>query len=109
LASLQISIAGECATFAFVSVDPRGETRRGEPTIIIDGRHHGTNHGLGYVAKWLGPRVLEITATRDQTATGRGLYEVSPNGERLAVSYQRSSPNGLEHPEHRLVFDRMLR
>jgi hypothetical protein len=109
IASLQISIAGNRAIFAFVSVDPRGETRRGEPAIIIDGRHHATNHGVGYVAKWLRPLVLEITATKDRAATGCGLYEVSPNGKSLTVSYRMSSPKGSRHTEHRLVFDRMPR
>jgi hypothetical protein len=109
MASLNISIAGEHATFAFVSVDPRGEERRGEPSIIIDGHHHATDYGVGYVAKWLGSRVLEVTATKEGRATGRGRYEVSPNGRTLTVSYQISSPTGLPQTEHRLVFDRILR
>lgn len=60
------------------------------------------------MAKWLGPRVLEVTATKNGRATGRGLYEVSPNGQTLTVLYQVSSPNGLPQMEHRLVFDRIL-
>jgi hypothetical protein len=108
MASLNISIAGEHATFAFVSVDPRGEEQRGEPAIIIDGHHHATDHGVFYMAKWLGSRVLEVTAMKDGRATGRGRYEVSPNGQTLTVSYQMSSRNGLPQTEHRLVFDRIL-
>ena len=106
MASLDISIAGDRATFAFVSVDPRGEEQRGEPAVIIDGHHHATDHGIGYVAKWLGPRVLEVTATKDGRATGRGVYEVSPNAQTLTVSYAMSSPSGLPRTEHRLVFER---
>ena len=60
------------------------------------------------MAKWLGSRVLEHTATKDGRATGRGRYEVSLNGQTLTVSYQMSSPNGLPQTEHRLVFDRIL-
>jgi len=108
VASLNISIAGEHATFAFVSVDPRGEEQRGEPAIIIDGHRHETDHGVGYVAKWLKPRVLEVTATKDGRASGRGLYEVSSNGQTLTILYQRSSPNELAQTEHRLVFDRIV-
>jgi hypothetical protein len=108
MATLEISLAGNRATFAFASVDPRGEEQRGEPTIVIDGHHHAMDHGIGYVAKWLGPRVLEVTATKDGHPTGRGLYEVSANGRALTVSYSRSSPNGLSEAEHWLVFDRML-
>jgi hypothetical protein len=107
MASLNISIAGEQATFAFVSVDPRGEEQRGEPAIIIDGHHHATEHGIGYMATWLGSRVLEVTATKDGHATGRGRYEVSPNRQTLTVSYRLSSPHGSSQTEHRLVFDRM--
>ena len=91
-----------------MSVDPRGEEQRGDPAIIIDGHHHATDHGVGYMAKWLGSRVLEVTATKDGRATGRGRYEVSPNGQTLTVAYQMSSPNGLPQTEHCLVFDRIL-
>jgi hypothetical protein len=109
MASLNISITGKRAIFAFVSVDPRGEHHRGEPAIIIDGHHHATDRGVGYVANWVGPRVLEVTATKDGRTTGRGLYEVSPSGQTLTVSYQMSSPTGLPQVEHRLVFDRIRR
>jgi hypothetical protein len=108
MASLEISVEGDRATFAFVSVDPRGNEHRGQPTVVIDGHHHAMEHGVGYVAKWLGPGVLEVIATKDGRPTGHGLYEVSPNGQALTVSYFSSSPHGSPESEHRLVFDRML-
>jgi len=108
MASLNISIAGEQATFAFVSVDPRGEEQGGETAIIIDGHHHATDLGVGYVAKWLECRVLEVTAMKEGRATGRGWYEVSPDGQTMTVSYQMSSPSGVPQTVHRLVFDRIL-
>jgi len=108
MASLEISVEGDRATLVFVSVDPRGEEHRGQPTVVIDGHHHAIEHRVGYIAKWLGPGVLEVTATKDSHRTGRGLYEVSPNGQALTVSYVRSSPDGLSEAEHCLVFDRML-
>ena len=77
--------------------------------IVIDGHHHAMDHGVGYVANWVGPRVLEVTATKDGRATGRGLYEVSPSGQTLTVSYQMSLPTGLPQVKHRLVFDRIRR
>ena len=108
MASLEISVEGQRATFAFVSVDPRGEEHRGDPTVVVDGHHHAMEHGVGYVAKWLRPGALEVTATKDGRPTGHGLYEVSPNGQELTVSYFRSSSDGAPEAEHRLVFDRML-
>lgn len=108
MASLEISVDGDRATFAFVSVDPRGEEHRGEPIVVIDGHHHAMEHGVGYVAKWLRPGVLEVTATKDGRPTGHGLYEVSPNGQALTVSYFSRSLPGSLGAEHRLVFDRML-
>jgi hypothetical protein len=108
MASLEIRLKHDRATFAFVSVDPRGEEQRGEPTVVVDGQHHAMKHGVGYVATWLGPGALEVTATKDGHPTGRGLYEVSPNGQALTVSYARSSPNGSAEAEHRLVFERTL-
>ena len=52
-----------------------------------------------------GAGVLEVTATKDGRPTGRGLYEVSPNGQALTVSFSPSL--GSLGGEHRLVFDRM--
>jgi hypothetical protein len=117
MASLEIRLEDDHATFAFVSLDPRGAEHRGEPTVVIDGEHHVMEHGVGYVAKWLGPGALEVTATKNGQPTGRGLYEVSPNGQALTVSYAPSPANRSPAPsranrspeaEHRLVFDRML-
>jgi hypothetical protein len=108
MASLEIRVEGDRATFAFVSVDPRGEEHRGEPIVVIDGHHHAMEHGVGYVAKWLTPGALEVTATKDGRPTGHGLYEVSPNGQALTVSYFSGSFPGSLGAEHRIVFDRIL-
>ena len=106
MAVLDVAIAGERAVFAYVSIDPRGQEQRGDPSVTIDGEHHLMEHGVGYVAKWVAPRVLEVTATKDGRPTGCGRYEVSPDGQTLTISYA-TARMGTATIEHRLVFDRV--
>jgi hypothetical protein len=82
-----------------VVVDGSGQESGGTMTFDADGQPHspaGGGAGHELTAQWLDARTLEAIDTRDGVESGRGRYEVSPDGQRLTVTTA----------DQRLVFDR---
>jgi hypothetical protein len=98
-ATLEIRVNGARVTMTQAVVDASGQKSGGTMAMDADGRPHapaGGGSGHTLVAQWLDARTLEAVDSKDGIETGRGRYEVTPDGHQLVVTTA----------EQRLVFDR---
>ena len=85
-ATIRFAVVGDAVTVTHTGVDASGQAERSQHTILADGQAHTSEHGSGYVARWLGSHTLEVEATKDGQIVDRGRYEVSADGQTLTIS-----------------------
>jgi hypothetical protein len=85
-ATIQFAVVGDAITVTHTSVDASGQAERGENTVLADGQEHLSEYSNGYLARWLGPHILEVEARKDGQVVDRGRYEVSADGQTLTIS-----------------------
>ena len=90
-ATLELTVDGDTVTIVHAATDERGRDEGATSTVQADGREHPSPALLGHalVAKWRGPRVLEVADVKDGQIVGGGTYEVSDDGRTLTVSSTR--------------------
>jgi hypothetical protein len=88
-ATLQVTLDGDTVTITHVAVDAAGREEQGTSTVRVDDVEHPGTGGHALVARWAGPRILEVLDRRMGANVGGGTYEVSEDGRTLTVSSAR--------------------
>ena len=85
-ATIQFAVVGNAITVTHTSIDASGQVEQSQHTVLADGQEHLSEHGNGYIARWLGSHILEVEARKDGQVMDRGRYEVSADGQTLTIS-----------------------
>ena len=90
-ATLHVTVEGDAVTITHVAIDEAGREERGTSTLCVDGVEHAGERASGHalVARWAGPRVLEVFDRKMGEDVGGGTYELSDDGRTLTVSSAR--------------------
>ena len=93
-ASLYFAVDDDTITIRNVVRDSSGKRESGAQTLIVDGEERPAPNGdYVIVARWLGPRAIETTATRGGRVVGQGTYEVSADGGTLVIRSKNARQN----------------
>jgi hypothetical protein len=92
-AMLHFAVDGDSVTISNVVHDASGKQERGVQTIRVDGQAHASPDGYELVARWLGARAIETTATKDGRVVGQGVYELSTDASTLTISSKNARGN----------------
>jgi len=85
-ATLQINVSGDTFTIEHAMVDAAGREERATSVMHVDGAGHASgNSGHVGLATWLDRRKVEVIDKLGGEIVGRGIYEVSPDGETLRI------------------------
>jgi endonuclease YncB( thermonuclease family) len=107
-ATLTFVVSGETVTLTHEGVNAGGEKESGAMTFLADGKEHPTSEqtpDVVAVAKWAGPRRLEIVATKGGTKVAGQSFEVSVDGKTLTTAVAGTDASGRPF-EQTIVFDR---
>jgi hypothetical protein len=106
-ATLQFAVSGDTVTLTQGGVNAGGQAESSTITIEADGKERPIPQAPGVVslARWVGPRVLEMLGKKDGQVVGRGRYEVSADGQTLTASVMGTDASGAAF-EQVIVFDR---
>ena len=85
-ATLRVVVKGDGVTITHDAISESGRKEQGTHALQADGVERSFEHGYTLVAKWLGPRVLQVIATQEGRPAGGGTYEVAPDGKTLIVA-----------------------
>ena len=99
--TLQFAVVFDTVTVGSKFVVASGQEQTATELFHTDGKEHPGTLSLGvlHTARWVNPRLLEITAKKDGKDMGMMQYELSGDGKTLTSRYSTS-------PEQVLVFDR---
>jgi len=99
--TLQFAVVFDTVTVGSKFVAPSGQEQTATELFHTDGKEHpGTlSSGVLHTAKWVNPRMIEITAKKDGKDMGVMQYEISADGKTVTSRYSTI-------PEQVLVFDR---
>jgi hypothetical protein len=104
---MQFAVAGNQVTLTHGGVNAGGQQESGTTVLQVDGQEHPApgQAGVLVVAKWLGPRGLEITATSAGAPLGKSVYEISRDGKMLTATVSGVDASGTPFGQV-IVFDR---
>jgi hypothetical protein len=85
-ATVRIEVSGDIVTIEHSVIDDAGREERATSVLQVDGKEHGAGESahLG-IATWVDKRRLEVVDKFRGEVVGRGVYEISPDGETLTI------------------------
>ena len=105
-ASMHFDIAGGEVRFTYEGVNASGQHEKATQVVHADGQEHGHPQAPGIVVmSSVGPRSFESTAKKDGAIVGRGLYDVSDDGQMMTATVRGVDAAGKPF-EQVIVFDR---
>jgi len=106
-ATIQLAVAGDTLTITHRAVSASGQEQGEVQTFQTDGKEHTPEWARGtvFAATWVGSRILEIVAKRDDRVI-RVTYEVSADGKTLTRRVPLGKDASGADLEQVTVFDR---
>ena len=107
-AMLRFDVSGDVVALTQSGVNMSGKQESSSLTLHADGVEHAVSPqapGVVVLTKWIGERVLEMTAKKDGGVIGGGSYEVSSDGQTLTANVSGIDAQGAAF-EQTIVFDR---
>jgi hypothetical protein len=105
-ATIRLEVEGNAVSLTYGGVNAAGRTEEGSRTIRADGEPHPEAAAPGVVTtSTVGDRTLGVVATKDGVTVGRGLYEVSEDGQTLTATMSGFDASGRAFDQV-IVFDR---
>jgi hypothetical protein len=105
--TMEFAVAGNTVTIAHHGINHSGHEEGRVTTLQADGKEHPLAEapGVAVITRWLGPRTLETVARKGEESAGRGVYEVSADGQSMTAMMSGVDGSGREFQQV-IVFDR---
>ena len=84
-ATIQFAVVGNAVTIDDVVVDASGGSEQTRNTLQADAVERSSG-GRAVMARWRGPRLLEVVVQKDGRIEGRVVYEISTDGRTLTIT-----------------------
>jgi hypothetical protein len=94
--TLRFEVSDDTVSLIYSGVNMSGEEESGTTKLHPDGKQYPVAEAPGVVVttKWVGSRILDMVAKKDEKVVGQGTYEVSSDGKTLTARIKGIDASG---------------